>query len=291
MFDRLVRKITGSSKRSVAEQISQFWQLKKDGALTQEEFDEQKALLLGSNRRTESEDAKMRDPCHPVGEQNQPRTSERKPATKREVSTVPTMNDFMRPMLQWASRRSGKFALREATDAMSDYFNLSEGARNELTDRGSVEKVYDRTNWSVWHLKCADLLLQISKGYYEITDAGKKEAFSSDEVITKDYLANNFHAYQDAQKEKTPKYTQEKFDSELLMILREARSEGKKFCRVVSRDLHRRVVGGWKSNRVRMACRAMEKLWDKQGRHQDRIIHTTPSGQSSTIEIEFSTDV
>ena len=50
----------------VSEQIAQLWQLKKEGAITQEEFDEQKARLLRSTGRRESKDARNGDSNPPV---------------------------------------------------------------------------------------------------------------------------------------------------------------------------------------------------------------------------------
>lgn len=89
-----------------------------------------------------------------------------------------------------------------------------------------------------------------------------------------------------------PEYTQEEFDAGLRKMLQEARNEGKQFCSIRSGDLHARVfVRKAKNHRMRMACRAMCKLWKQQGSHEDRVIHTTSSCQSSTIKIEFSTDV
>ena len=88
---------------------------------------------------------------------------------------------------------------------------------------------------------------------------------------------------------KQQEYTQEEFDSELRTILQEAKSEGKQFCKVVSKDLHHRVVGGSQPNQMPMACEAMWKLWKKQGGYGGRIFHTTPSTQFSTITIGFST--
>ena len=85
-------------------------------------------------------------------------------------------------------------------------------------------------------------------------------------------------------------YTQESFDSELLQMLQEAHSRGQKFCRVVSKHLHDRVIKEPRTNRMPMACSSMWKLWEQQGSHEDRIINTTPSRQGSTIEIEFITD-
>ena len=113
----------------------------------------------------------------------------------REVSEVPHMTDFLRPILRWASDRSKGFNFRGATDAMADHFTLSFEARKELTRGGHVEKVYNRTKWSIIHLIHAELLMDIGEENYEITEAGRKEAFSSDERMTSTYLASNFPVY------------------------------------------------------------------------------------------------
>lgn len=88
---------------------------------------------------------------------------------------------------------------------------------------------------------------------------------------------------------RSPEFTQDDFDRELLRMLDAERQAGRTSCRIVSRDLHRNVVGGAAPKRFPMACDAMWKLWRQQGSIRDSIVRTTESGQSSTIEIEFST--
>ena len=88
-----------------------------------------------------------------------------------------------------------------------------------------------------------------------------------------------------------PKYTQEEFDSELRKMLQEARSEGQQRCRIVVKDLHDRVVRKPRTNRMRMACEGMWKLWKEQGSYEDNIIHLAPSNKSSRNIIEFDTDL
>ena len=83
------------------------------------------------------------------------------------------------------------------------------------------------------------------------------------------------------------RFAREQFERELIRMLDEERAAGKTSCRVVARDLHRRVVGGGKPNRMPMACKAMWELWRKQGSEEARIVRTTRSGQSTTIEIEY----
>ena len=294
----LQSRITGFRSRLVVKQISQFWQLRQDGALTQEEFDQQKARLLQTamheasdetkqektnSEETKSEEADKEESGSQVEERHQP-------ATSGEKAKVPAMNDFLRPILNWASGLSAEFTSREAADAMADHFNLSNEARNEKTKRG-LNKLYNRASSAITHLRQAGLLRETGKRVYEITSEGRKEALSSNERMTKAYLHDNFPAYRTTAETDKREYTKEEFMSELREMLREARSEGKQFCRVVAGDLHRRIVGGWKPNRMPTACAAMKKLWQEQGSREDKIIRTTPSGQSSTLEIEFGTDV
>ncbi len=92
-----------------------------------------------------------------------------------------------------------------------------------------------------------------------------------------------------AHPEQSPEYTQDDFDSELLRMLDANRQAGRTSARIVALDLHRNVVGGTEPNRFPMACDAMWKLWRLQGSIRDNVVHTTESGRSSTIEIEFST--
>ena len=83
-------------------------------------------------------------------------------------------------------------------------------------------------------------------------------------------------------------FTQDDFDRELLRMLNADRQAGLTSTRVVALDLHRNVVGGTEPNRFPMACNAMWKVWRQQGSIQDDVIHTTESGQSSTIEVRFA---
>ena len=123
-------------------------------------------------------------------------TKHKEPESKPATSEVPSMADFMRPILRWASEQSEEFTLREATDAMARHFNLSHKAKDELTGEGNVDRVYDRTSWSINpHLKEAGLVRSVRRGYWKITEAGKKEAFASNDRMTTGYLTDNFPSY------------------------------------------------------------------------------------------------
>ncbi len=87
-------------------------------------------------------------------------------------------------------------------------------------------------------------------------------------------------------------YQQSQFDLELQKMLRQAKARGQSSLCVLSKDLHDRVVKEDLGNYHRMptACKAMWKLWKKQGGRQKKVIHKTPSELSSTIKIAFDTD-
>lgn len=123
---------------------------------------------------------------------------------KRPTSVVPTQKRFIRPVLQWASGQSGEFTPPETVDAMTKYFNFSaESKADEIRFR-------EWTTWSLSHLKYADLLLQKVREKYEITDAGRKEAFSSDRDITIAYLRDNFPSYRIRRAEASKKTNEKK---------------------------------------------------------------------------------
>ena len=85
-------------------------------------------------------------------------------------------------------------------------------------------------------------------------------------------------------------YKMRQFEHELELMLSTAKSRGQDFLNIVSKELHDRVVFG-SEKRMPMACNAMRKLWKKQGASKERVIHTTPSGQSSTIEFRLKTSI
>ena len=114
--------------------------------------------------------------------------------TKRSISAVPSTKGFIRPVLQWASRQPEEFSRQEVADAMADHFDLSAEARKEQTI-GGIIRLHSNTNWAISHLKHAELLRQTDDGNYEITDAGRKEAFSSNEMMTISYLMDKFPVY------------------------------------------------------------------------------------------------
>ncbi len=84
-----------------------------------------------------------------------------------------------------------------------------------------------------------------------------------------------------------PGFTQTQFDYALAAMIQSVSESGGARCRVVARDLHRAVVGASQPNRMPMACNAMWKLAEDL---PHTVVHRTPSGRSSSLEIEYHLD-
>ena len=104
------------------------------------------------------------------------------------------MDEFMRPILEYANRCLGLFTFREITDMVTGHSSLSAEARDELAGGRNIDGVHGRASWSISHLKRAEFLRQTGRSRYETIDAGKKEISSSNEIGTS-YLMQNVPAY------------------------------------------------------------------------------------------------
>ena len=129
--------------------------------------------------------------------------------------------------------------------------------------------------------------VQLSEEGFEWLNLRLQEAFDIHGPVPEDVLRGLDWPELPVGSPQAPKFTQEEFDRELQRMLEQDMRSGKTSSRVVARDLHRNVVGGSEPNRMPMACSAMWKVWERQGSIPANVIHSTPSGYSSTIEMEF----
>ena len=83
-------------------------------------------------------------------------------------------------------------------------------------------------------------------------------------------------------------FTQKEFDDTITeMVLESLKSESTK-CRIVAHELHHYVVGGSAPNRMPIACAAM---WKMAAGLNHTVISQTPSGFSSSLEIEYDLNI
>lgn len=86
---------------------------------------------------------------------------------------IPTYEDCMLPLMKIAE--DGKEHLfREAIDALINQFNLTEEERQELLPSGSAFVINNRIGWARTYLTKAGLLLTTRRGYFRISEEGKK---------------------------------------------------------------------------------------------------------------------
>ena len=77
----------------------------------------------------------------------------------------------MLPLLRFA-RDENEHSLREATDILSNEFNLSETEREELLASGRKPIFYDRVGWAKTYLSQAKILESTRRGFFKITKRG-----------------------------------------------------------------------------------------------------------------------
>ena len=86
---------------------------------------------------------------------------------------IPTYEECMLPLMKIAE--DGKEHLfREAIDALINQFNLTEKEKQELLPSGSAFVINNRIGWARTYLTKAGLLLTTRRGYFRISEEGKK---------------------------------------------------------------------------------------------------------------------
>ena len=86
---------------------------------------------------------------------------------------ITTYEECMLPLMKIAE--DGKEHLfREVTDALINQFNLTEKEKQELLPSGSAFVINNRIGWARTYLTKAGLLLKTKRGYFRISEEGKK---------------------------------------------------------------------------------------------------------------------
>jgi restriction system protein len=104
---------------------------------------------------------------------------------------------MMLPLLQYSD--DGKeHKLKEAVEALADYFDLTEEDRNELLPSGQQTVFYNRIGWAKTYLIKAHLLESTGRGRFQITKRGYQVLDDNPSHIDRNYL-NQFQSFQDFQ--------------------------------------------------------------------------------------------
>lgn len=98
-----------------------------------------------------------------------------------------------KPLLQLAS--DGEMhRTTDAAEAVADMLQLSEADRRETITSGGRRYV-NRTNWAVSHLVKAELLEKPKRGWFRITDEGRKTAAADPPLIDGAYLVEHYPVF------------------------------------------------------------------------------------------------
>ncbi|MGB7068852.1 MAG: winged helix-turn-helix domain-containing protein [Pyrinomonadaceae bacterium] len=84
---------------------------------------------------------------------------------------LPTYQDAMLPLLEFSSDQQ-EHSLREATNAVADYFCLNDAERALLLGSGRKPIIDDRVGWARTYLGQAKILESTRRGVFRITERG-----------------------------------------------------------------------------------------------------------------------
>jgi restriction system protein len=100
---------------------------------------------------------------------------------------IPDYQSIFLPLLKLASNGE-EHALRSAVDRLADRFGLDESERKELLPSGQQEIFTNRVGWASTYLKKAGLLESTRRGYFRITDRGRKVLGTEPAAIDNEFL-------------------------------------------------------------------------------------------------------
>ena len=118
------------------------------------------------------------------------------------MMAIPTYEECMLPLMKIAE--DGKEHLfREATDALINQFNLTEKEKQELLPSGSAFVINNRIGWARTYLTKAGLLLKTKRGYFRISEEGKK-LLQKEPAFINTKMLKEYDAFNEFQTTKEP---------------------------------------------------------------------------------------
>lgn len=118
------------------------------------------------------------------------------------MMAIPTYEECMLPLMKIAE--DGKEHLfREATDALINQFNLTEKEKQELLPSGSAFVINNRIGWARTYLTKAGLLLTTKRGYFRISEEGKK-LLQKEPAFINTKMLKEYDAFNEFQTTKEP---------------------------------------------------------------------------------------
>ena len=100
---------------------------------------------------------------------------------------IPKFDEIMLPLLQYLN--DGKeHSLKECSEAMCDYFNLTKKEREEMLPSGSMTVIRNRTGWAKMYLHRSGLVINDKRNSYSISKQGIELLSHNPQKIDRDTL-------------------------------------------------------------------------------------------------------
>jgi len=127
---------------------------------------------------------------------------------------IPDYQTIMLPLLKICA--SGLIEIKDARDSISSQFKLTDEEKKIFVPSGSMPLINNRVSWASTYLVAAKLLDRPKRGFYTITERGKKVLGKSPDKIDINFL-NQFDEFVEFRKYKKEKKDEK--DTELHDIL------------------------------------------------------------------------
>lgn len=87
---------------------------------------------------------------------------------------IPDYQTIMLPLLRFCGNAPGEISTRTAVDALAAEFKLTDAELRELLPSGTQPTFSNRVGWAATYMKKAGLLTPTRRGYYRVTDQGRR---------------------------------------------------------------------------------------------------------------------
>lgn len=99
---------------------------------------------------------------------------------------IPDFQTLMLPVLQEAA--DGEVSTRNVIEKLADQFGLSEVEREKMNPSGTQRTFYNRVQWAKVYLKQAGLVRYTKRGFYVVTEEGRKVLAQNPDRIDNQFL-------------------------------------------------------------------------------------------------------
>lgn len=99
---------------------------------------------------------------------------------------IPDYQTLMLPVLKISA--NGETRIGDAVDHLASEFQLSDDEKSELLPSGKQSVIANRTHWAKTFLKQAELVVSTRRGYFEISERGKRVLGEDPKRLDVDYL-------------------------------------------------------------------------------------------------------